>query len=68
MKNLFALRGKKRIGKSQTIRTAAEMLTANHPDATIEHNETTKGDMRVVLTINRWRIGIDSHDVFNGQP
>ena len=60
MKNLFALRGRKNIGKSQTIRTAVEMLTTNHPDATIEHNHTTKKDIQTVLTINGWKIGIDS--------
>jgi|SRR5689334_23654156 len=48
------------MGKSQTIRTVAELLTTNHPDATIEHNHTTKADTRVVLTINGWKIGIES--------
>ena len=52
------------MGKSQTIRTVVEMLTANHPDATIEHNHTTKADIRVVLTINGWKIGIESQ----GEP
>jgi hypothetical protein len=36
------------------------MLTANHPDAGIEHNHTTKVDTRVVLTINGRKIGIES--------
>lgn len=57
---LIRVKGRKNIGKSQTIRTAVEMLTTNHPDATFEHNHTTKADMRVVLTINEWKIGIDS--------
>jgi len=60
LKNVFALRGTSKMGKSQTIRTVVEMLTANHPDATIEHNYTTKVDTRVVLTINGWKIGIES--------
>ena len=60
MKYLFALSGKKNSGKSQTIRTAIEMLTDNYPDATIEHNHTTKKDIQTVLTINGWKIGIDS--------
>ena len=60
MKNVFALRGKKNSGKSQTIRTAIELLTANYPDAAIEHNHTTKKDIQTVLTINGSKIGIDS--------
>ena len=60
MNYLFALRGKKNSGKSQTIRTAIEMLTDHYPDATIEHNHTTKKDIQTVLTINGWKIGIDS--------
>jgi hypothetical protein len=48
------------MGKSQTIRTVVEMLTANHPDATIEHDHTTRTDTRVVLTINGRKIGIES--------
>jgi hypothetical protein len=54
------LRGKKRTGKSQTIRTAIEMLTAKHPDATVEHDDTTKVDTRVILALNGWKIGIES--------
>jgi len=36
------------------------MLTSKRPDATIEHNYTTKSDVRVVLTINGLKIGIES--------
>lgn len=60
LKTLLALKGKRNIGKSQTIRTVVEMLTANHPDASVEHNHTTRVDVRVVLTINGWKIGIES--------
>ena len=60
MKHVFALRGAAKRGKSQTIRTVVEMLIENHPDVTIEHNLTTKVDVRVVLTINGWKIGIES--------
>ena len=60
MKNVFALRGPANRGKSQTIRTVVEMFTAKHPDVTIEHNYTTKADVRVVLTINGLKIGIES--------
>jgi hypothetical protein len=60
LKNLFALRGASNMGKSQTIRTVVELLSANHPEATIEHDHTTKTDTRIVLTINGWKIGIES--------
>ena len=60
MKNVFALRGASKKGKSQTIRTAVEMLTEIHPGATLEHNHTTKKDVQVVLTMNGWKIGIES--------
>ena len=60
LKNVFALRGTATKGKSQTIRTVVELLTENHPDAIIEHNHTTKVDTRVVITINGWKIGIES--------
>jgi len=54
------------MGKSQTIRTVVELLTANHPDAKIEHNHTTKVDTRVVLTINGRKIGIESRLINDG--
>lgn len=60
MKNIFALRGKSNVGKSQTIRTVVEMLTAKHPDATVEYNHRTKVDELVVLTVDGWKIGIES--------
>ena len=60
MKNVIALMGTSRRGKSQTIRTVVEMLTAKYPDAKIEHNHTSKVDARFVLTINGLKIGIES--------
>jgi hypothetical protein len=60
LKKVFALRGKSNVGKSQTIRTVVEMLNAKHPSATIEHEKATKIDIRVVLTINNLKIGIES--------
>ena len=60
MKNVFALRGTAKKGKSLTIRTAVELLTENHPEVTVEHSHTTKVDSRVVLTINGLKIGIES--------
>lgn len=67
MKNVFALRGPSNRGKSQTIRTVVEMFTAKHPDVTIEHNYTTKVDVRVVLTVNGLKIGIESHSGSNSR-
>jgi hypothetical protein len=60
VKNAFSLRGTSNTGKSQTIRTVVELLTEKFPDATSEHNHTTKVDVRVLLTINRLKIGIES--------
>jgi hypothetical protein len=60
LKKVLALRGKSNVGKSQTIRTVVEMLTAKHPNAAIEHNHATKVDIRVVLNINDLKIGIES--------
>ena len=60
MKTALALNGPKKTGKSQTLRTVVELLTQNHPDATIEHDHTTKADTRLVLNINGWKIGIES--------
>ena len=67
MKKVFALRGKSNVGKSQTIRTIVEMLTAKHPDAAIELNHATKADIRVVLTINDLKIGIESQGNSKGR-
>ncbi|HKY28772.1 MAG TPA: hypothetical protein VJM12_12605 [Pyrinomonadaceae bacterium] len=60
MRIVFALRGKSKLGKSPTIRTVVEMLTEKCPDASIEHNHTTKRDVRLVLTINNLKIGVES--------
>ena len=67
MKMVLALRGKSKLGKSQTIRTVVELLSAKHPDATIEHNHTTRADVRGVLTINGLKIGIESQGGPNGR-
>jgi hypothetical protein len=60
LKNVFALTGKAKMGKSQTIRTVVEMLTTKYPDARFEYNVTTRVDTRVVLTIGVLKIGIES--------
>jgi ABC-type dipeptide/oligopeptide/nickel transport system ATPase component len=62
LKTLFALRGKSNTGKSQTLRTIVEMLSEKHPNGVIEHNHTTKTDMRVALTINGVKIGVESQE------
>lgn len=67
MKKIFALRGPRNLGKSQTIRTVVEMLTEKHPDAIFEHNHKTKVDVRAVLTINGSKIGIESQGDPNGR-
>ena len=67
MEDVFALKGPSKMGKSQTIRTVVEMLTEKHPDAAIEYNHPTKVDVRVVLTINGLKIGIESQGDPNGR-
>ena len=67
LRSLIALRGKPNMGKSQTVRTVVELLTTKHPDARIEHDQTTKVDERVVLTINDSKIGIESESDPSGR-
>jgi hypothetical protein len=55
------------MGKSQTLSTVVEMLTTKHPEAKIEHDHTTKVDVRVVLTISGLKIGIESQGDPNGR-
>lgn len=60
MKKAIALRGIQKIGKSQTIRTVDELLRNKNPSARVEHEYRTKVELRVVLTINGVKIGIES--------
>lgn len=60
MNTIIALKGRRKIGKSQTIRTVDELLRANYPSATVEHEHRTKVDLRVVLTVEGVKIGIES--------
>jgi len=60
LKNAISLRGTSKTGKSQTIRTFVELLTAKYPDTISEHEHRTKTDIRVVLTVNRLQIGVES--------
>jgi hypothetical protein len=38
------------------------MLTDKHPNALIEHNHATKGDVRIVLLIEGVKIGVESQE------
>ncbi|HEX7330404.1 MAG TPA: hypothetical protein VF290_02830 [Pyrinomonadaceae bacterium] len=60
MKKVFALRGRRNVGKSQTIRTADELLRAKYPDAGVEHERRTKAEVSVVLSINGVKMGVES--------
>ncbi|HEX6648395.1 MAG TPA: hypothetical protein VF075_02610 [Pyrinomonadaceae bacterium] len=60
MKKLIALKGVRDVGKSQTIRTVDELLRDKYSNATVEHELRTRAELRVVLSINGVRIGIES--------
>ena len=60
MKKLFALKGRRNVGKSQTIRTVDELLRAKYPCARVEHEHRTRGELRAVLSIDGVKIGVES--------
>lgn len=60
MKKAIALKGKSKIGKSQTIRTVDELLRVKYPGAIVEHEYRTRVEVRVVLSINGVKIGIET--------
>jgi hypothetical protein len=60
LKKVFALKGTRNIGKSQTIRTVDELLRAKYPSARVEHEHRTRVELRVVLSINGVKIGVES--------
>ena len=60
MTKVFALKGRRNVGKSQTIRTVDELLRAKYPNARVEHELRTRVELRVVLSINGVKIGIES--------
>jgi hypothetical protein len=62
LNTVIALKGKRKIGKTQTIRTVDELLRAKYPGASIEHEHRTRAELRVVLTVNGVKIGIESND------
>jgi hypothetical protein len=61
VKKAIALKGRRSIGKSQTIRTVDELLRGKYPGATVEQERRTKAELRVVLSIDGVKIGIESH-------
>lgn len=66
MKKVFALKGRRKVGKSQTIRTADELLRAKYPDVRVEHERRTRAELSVVLSINGVRIGVESAEKIQG--
>jgi hypothetical protein len=58
-KKVIGLRGKGNVGKSQTIRKAYDLLKSQHKTM-IEEHQILGADIRVVLTINGVKIGIES--------
>ena len=60
MKKVFALKGRRNVGKDQTIRTVDELLRTKYPDVRVEHEHRTNAELRVVLSINGVKIGVES--------
>ena len=60
MKKIFVLRGTSKRGKTQTIRTVDELLRKKYPTAVVEHEYRTGVELRVVLSINGVKIGIET--------
>ena len=60
MKRAIALKGVRNTGKSQTIRTVDELLRAKYPSARVEQEHRTKVELRVVLSVNGVKIGVES--------
>jgi hypothetical protein len=61
LKKVFALKGRRNIGKSQTIRTVDELLRAKYPGISVEHEHRTRAELRVVLSLNGVKIGVESY-------
>ena len=60
MKKVFALKGRRNVGKSQTIKTVDELLRAKYPGARVEHEHRTRTELSVVLGIDGVKIGVES--------
>jgi hypothetical protein len=65
LKKVIALKGTPNTGNPQTIRTVHELLLGKFPDARVERERGTRGQLCVVLSIDGVRIGIDSHGAPN---
>ena len=59
-KEVIALRGKGKVGKSQTICKTYYLLRNKHETAKREYEILRKIDIRVIITINGVKIGIES--------
>jgi hypothetical protein len=66
LNRVIALRGVARIGKSNTIKKAYELLTSKYKRAVIEH-QRIRTDITVILSINGVRVGIESQGDPNGR-
>ena len=60
MKKVFVLRGTSNRGKTQTIRAFDEFLRQKYPSAIVEHEYRTGVELRVVLSIDGVKIGIET--------
>ncbi len=61
MKKVIALRGAANVGKSNAIKKVYELLLAKYPSAKVEDGDKTyRVDIKVVLTINGVKIGIEN--------
>jgi len=56
---IIVVRGVANVGKTQTIKNVYELLKTKYKNTTTEH-EIFKADMRIVITINGIKIGIES--------
>lgn len=60
MKKLIALRGIAKVGKSQTIRKAYDLLCAEYPSANRDYLIDGSTDVRVILAVDGVKVGIES--------
>ena len=60
MKKIFALKGTSHTGKTQTIRTFDELLRQKYPSAMVVHEYRPRNELRVVLSVNGVKIGIET--------
>ena len=60
MKKIIALRGVKDVGKSSTLRKTYELLKKKYPNCQCVEHHIDRVDIKVVITINGVKIGIES--------